>query len=163
MDSEMQARGTARLLVNLVRDGELRAMSDTARLLTEPGCRMRLGSALRELLSAAASMIRKQVGAVGDVDAIVLDLRKPDGAAVDINALGPEVRGVIRALLAELYGHPEDIADQISFALRGCADGLVEGITVVLMWTVSAMAWCEDNHETAPSWLTTVHCERKPS
>ena len=164
MDSETQARDTARLLVNLAEDGELRTVSETVRTMTEPGHRMRLGLMLRQLLSASATMIRKQVGAAGDSDAIVLDLRKPDGSVVDINALAPEVRAVVRALLAELYGHPDDLTDQISFALRGRPEGLIDGITVILMWTVSALAWCEDNDEPAPNWLTTsVECERKTS
>jgi len=156
MDGRAQARGTARLLVSLARDGELDAVADTVHMLSEPGQRKRLAPVLRELLTAAASMVRKQVGAVSDCDAIVLDLRKPDGSEVDINGLRPEVRAIVRALLADLYGHPEDIQAQISFALWGSAEGLVDGVTVVLMWTVSAMAWCENNDEPAPSWLTTT-------
>jgi len=75
---------------------------------------------------------------------------------VDINDLRPEVRAIIRALLAEIYGNREDITDQISLALRGSSSGLIDGITVVLMWTVSAMAWCEANQEPAPEWLATT-------
>ena len=88
--------------------------------------------------------------------AIVLDLRRIDGSTVDIDELRPEVRAVVRALLAEVNEHGEDTSIQLGLALDGAGDGLIDGVTLVLLWTVSAMSWCEDHDEPAPGWLATT-------
>jgi hypothetical protein len=155
MNLQMQARGTARQLVNLTRVGDLDRVALIVRLLTAPDASSRepLRRVLVELLRAASTMVLRQVGGDEYTSAIVLDLRKVDGSAVDIDQLRPEVRAVVRALLAEAHHHPEDTAEQISLALAGESGGLADGLTLVLMWTVSAMIWCEENDEPAPSWL----------
>lgn len=158
MDSRGRARTTARLLVNLARIGDLDGVSKVVRLLTSAGCPQpeRLREVLTELLSAAAVMVRSQSGGLGPDTAIVLDLRRADGSTVDIDELRPEVRAVVRALLAEINEHHEDTADQLSLALNGESVGLVDGVTLVLLWTVSAMNWCEEHDEPAPGWLATT-------
>lgn len=157
MNLQMQARGTARQLVNLTRSGDLDRVALIVRLLTAPDSnREPLRRVLVELLRAASTMVLRQVGGGDYTSAIVLDLRKVDGSAVDIDQLRPEVRAVVRALLAEAHHHPEDTAEQISLALAGESSGLADGLTLVLMWTVSAMIWCEENDEPAPSWLATA-------
>jgi hypothetical protein len=158
MDSRERARTTARLLVNLARIGDLDGVSRVVRLLTDPECPQleRLRQVLTELLSAAAAMVVRQTGGLGPETAIVLDLRRADGSTVDIDELRPEVRAVVRALLAEVNEHPEDTADQVTFALDGEPVGLVDGVTLVLLWTVSAMNWCEEHDEPAPGWLATT-------
>jgi hypothetical protein len=155
MDLKTQARGTARQLVTLTRVGDLDRVTLVIRLLTAPGPANRepLRRVLVELLHAASDMVLRQVGGADFVGAIILDLRKVDGTTVDIDQLRPEVRAVVRALLAEAHHHPEDADEQISLALSGESAGLADGLTLVLMWTVSAMIWCEENDEPAPSWL----------
>jgi len=155
MDTKEPARTMARLLVNLVRVGDLDEVSRIVRCLAEPtgSQRLRLREMLTELLSASTSMVLRQTGGVGPEAAIVVDLRRADGSTVDIDDLGPEVRAVVRAFLAEVNEHREDTATQLELALDGEADGLVDGILLVLLWTVSAMSWCEEHHEPAPGWL----------
>lgn len=155
MDTQARARGTARQLVNLTRFGDLDTVSLMVRLLADPGQRTQLRQVLQELLRAAAAMVLRQV----DDDpggTIVLDLRRTDGSTVDIDQLRPEVRALVRALLAEAHQHPEDTEAQISLALAGEPVGLTEGTTMVLMWTVSALSWCETHDEPTPGWLATT-------
>jgi hypothetical protein len=158
MDIQTQARGTARQLVNLTRSGDLDTVSLIVRLLTAPSPPHRepLRHVLVELLDAATAMVLRQIGGTEHGCSIVLDLRKVDGSIVDIDQLCPEVRAVVRALLARAYHHPEDTEAQISLALAGESAGLTDGLTLVLMWTVSAMIWCEEHDEPAPSWLATT-------
>jgi len=158
MDTREQARATARLLVSLARAGDLDGVSRVVRLLTEPTVphRGRLRQVLIELLDAAAAMVARQIGGLGSNTTIILDLRRVDGSIVDIDDLRPEVRAVVRALLAEVHEHAQDVATQIELALGGAADGLVDGLCLVLLWTVGAMAWCEEHDEPAPGWLATA-------
>jgi len=156
MDTRARARGTARQLVNLTRFGDLDTVSLMVRLLADPGQRPRLRQVLTELLHASASMVLSQIGGDDPASAIELDLRRADGSNVDIDQLRPEVRAMVRALLAETHEHPEDTEDQISLALAGQPAGLTEGVTMVLMWTASALDWCEENHEPTPGWLDTT-------
>jgi hypothetical protein len=156
MDTRAKARGTARQLVNLTRFGDLDTVSLMVRLLADPGQRAQLRRVLTELLRASAAMVLRQIGGGEPGEAIVLDLRRTDGSTVDIDQLRPEVRAMVRALLAEAHNHPEDVDTQITLALAGAPSGLTEGITMVLMWTVSALSWCEENNEPTPGWLDTT-------
>ncbi|HEU5471748.1 MAG TPA: hypothetical protein VFV67_13940 [Actinophytocola sp.] len=155
MDTRERARTTARLLVSLARAGDFAGVSRIVRLLTEPSVpqRDRLRQVMAELLTAAATMVVRQTGGLGPNTAIVLDLRRADGSTVDIDDLRPEVRAIVRALLAQVHEHKADVDTQIEFAMHGAADGLADGVSLVLLWTVSAMAWCEENDEPAPGWL----------
>ena len=156
MDTRAQARGTARQLVNLTRFGDLDTVSLMVRLLADPEQRTQLRRILIELLQASAAMVLRQIGGEDPGDAIMLDLRRADGSTVDIDQLRPEVRAMVRALLAETHEHPEDTEDQVALALAGQPAGLTEGITMVLMWTVSALHWCETHDEPTPGWLDTT-------
>lgn len=158
MDTQRKARGTARQLVDLARDGDFDTVSGIVHLLTDPALQQRelLRQMLAELLAAAASMMLRQIGGLGPSSAIILDLRRTDGSTVDIDHLEPEVRAVVRAVLAEINGHPEDTAEQVNLVLAGDPTPMVDGVALVLMWTVSAMAWCEDHNEPAPNWLITT-------
>ena len=156
MDTRAQARGTARQLVNLTRFGDLDTVSLMVRLLADPEQRKHLRRILIELLHASAAMVLRQISGDGPGSAIVLDLRRADGSTVDIDQLRPEVRAMVRALLAETHEHPDDTEAQVDLALSGEAHGLTEGITMVLMWTVSALLWCETHDEPTPGWLDTT-------
>lgn len=153
MDTRAQARGTARQLVNLTRFGDLDTVALMVRLLADPGQREQLRRVLAELLHASAAMVLRQIGGEDPGSAIVLDLRRADGSTVDIDQLRPEVRAMVRALLAVAHEHPDDVETQMSLALAGESAGLTEGITMVLMWTVSALHWCEAHDEPTPGWL----------
>jgi hypothetical protein len=155
MDTTERARTTARLLVDLTRAGDLDGISRIVHLLTDSPDprRARLHQVLVELLDAAAAMVVRQTGGFGDDTAVVLDLRRIDGSTVDIDELRPEVRAMVRALLAKVNEYEEDLAIQLELALHGDASGLADGVTLVLLWTVSAMTWCAENDEPAPGWL----------
>lgn len=158
MDTKERARTTARLLVNLARNEDIDGASRVVGLLADRGHPHRewLEQVLTELLTAAAAMVSRQTGGVGEDTAIVLDLRRYDGSPVDIDELRPEVRAIVRAMLAEIHSHREDMATQLSLALDGESEGLVDGVSLVLLWTVSAMNWCEEHDEPAPGWLVTT-------
>jgi hypothetical protein len=156
MDTRAQARGTARQLVNMTRFGDLDTVSLMVRLLADPEQRTQLRRILIELLHASAAMVQRQIGGDDPGDAIVLDLRRADGSTVDIDQLRPEVRAMVRALLAEAHEHPDDTEAQVDLALSGEPTGMTEGITMVLMWTVSALQWCETHDEPTPGWLDTT-------
>jgi hypothetical protein len=155
MDVRMRARDTGCLLVALARAGDLDSVTSVVRVLVAPNeqRRERLRHVLRELLGAAATMMLRQTQELGAEAAIVLDLRRIDGTAVDIDELRPEVRAMVRALLAEVNEHREDTSVQLDLALAGEPDALADGVTLVLMWTVSAMLWCKEHDEPAPGWL----------
>jgi hypothetical protein len=153
MDIRIRARDTGCLLVALARAGDLDSVTSVVRVLVEPNRRERLRHVLDELLSAAAEMMLRQTSGLGERAAIMLDLRRLDGSEVDIDELRPEVRAMVRALLAEVNEHPEDTVDQLDLALAGEPDALADGVTLVLMWTVSAMLWCKEHDEPAPGWL----------
>jgi hypothetical protein len=108
---------------------------------------------LAELLTAASSMVLRQTGGNAPGTAIVLDLRMADESTVDIDDIRPEVRAVVRAFLAEVNKHREDTEIQLDLALMGDAEGLADGITLLLLWTASAMTWCEEHDEPALGWL----------
>jgi hypothetical protein len=154
MDTTERARTTARLLVELTRAGDLDGISRIVHLLTgsaDPR-RERLRHVLVELLDAAATMVLRQTRDLGNT-VVMLDLRRTNGSTVDIDQLRPEVRATVRALLAKVNDYEEDLAIQLELALRGDPDGLADGATLVLLWTVSAMTWCAENDEPAPGWL----------
>jgi hypothetical protein len=158
MDTKERARATARLLVNLARIGDADAAARIVGLLADRDGprRERLRQVLTELLTAAAAMVIRQTGGHGEDTAVVLDLRGSDGSTVDVDELRPEVRAIVRALLAEIHAHREDLRIQLTFALGGESEGLVDGVSLVLLWTVSAMDWCEEHGEPAPGWLVTT-------
>jgi hypothetical protein len=155
MDATERARTTARSLVNQARIGDLGSAAQAIRALADPGGpdRERLRRMLAELLSAAATMVLRQTGGTGPDTAVVLDLRRFDGSTVGIDDLRPEVRAVVRALLAEVNNHGADTGTQLDLALKGDVEGLVDGVILVLLWTVSAMTWCEEHDQPAPGWL----------
>jgi hypothetical protein len=155
MDTTERARTTARLLVELTRTGDLDGISRIVHLLTgaaDPR-RERLHQVLVELLDAAATMVLRQTRDLGSDTAVIVDLRRIDGSTVDIDQLRPEMRAIVRALLAKVNDCDEDLAIQLELAMRGEPDGLADGATLVLLWTVSAMTWCAENDEPAPGWL----------
>lgn len=155
VDIQRPARTTARQLVAAARAGDFGAVSKYLDLLTEPdrSRRQQFGEVLTTLIQATASMMRGRAGDVGPNTAIVLDLSYTNGAEADIDELTPPVRAVVRALLAEVNDHPDDATYQIALAMAGDRCGTMDGLVLALMWTISAITWCEDNGAPAPGWL----------
>jgi hypothetical protein len=155
-DTQRQARVTARRLVTLARAGELGPVADSLGLLTyaDSGRRERLREVLSALIKASAEMTLHRAGPLGSDTAFVIDLRGEDESIVDIDELGPPVRAVVRALLAEVNMHPEDTADQVALALAGDRCATVDAVVLALLWTVHALEWCENNDVPAPEWLS---------
>lgn len=88
-----------------------------------------------------------------DSGMFAVDLRRPDGSEVDIDALDPPVRATIRALLAHVNGYPEDAADQIALAVAGGVRGTAEAVVLALRWAVNAVESCTESGVPLPEWL----------
>jgi len=82
-----------------------------------------------------------------------LDLRRPDGTKVEIDELEPPVRATMRALLAQVNGHPEDAADQLDLAVAGTERATAEAVVLALRWTVNAVESCAESGVPLPDWL----------
>lgn len=151
----MDARETVGRLVNLARDGEVDAVVGSLSLLSyaEPAQRDRLRQILSTLIEATASLLLRHAEPSPDSGMFAVDLRRPDGSEVDIDALDPPVRATIRALLAHVNGFPEDGADQIELAVAGGVRGTAEAVVLALRWAVNAVESCAESGVPLPDWL----------
>ncbi|MFC7616588.1 hypothetical protein ACFQV2_27140 [Actinokineospora soli] len=99
------ARGLARRLVAVTRGGSAPGFDAPLDLLGGPDERTRLRAVLRELVHATASMLLKR-GTTGTDQTYLLDLHDTAGKPVAVDELAPPVRALVRAVLADLNGHP---------------------------------------------------------
>ena len=147
-----QARGLARRLVAVTRGAKAVPSGAPLELLSGPAEQDRLRAVLRELVSATAAMLRQRDD--GAIDSThVLDLHDANGAPVSVDALTPPVRALIRALLAQINGRPADADVQLELSLRPDDGDPVTVLVLALLWTSSALQWCEDNDAVPPAWL----------
>lgn len=151
----MDARETVGRLVNLARDGEIDAVVGSLSLLSysDPGQRERLKQILATLIETSSSLLLRHAKPDADSGMFAVDLRRPDGSEVDIDALDPPVRATIRALLAHVNGYPEDAADQIALAVAGGVRGTAEAVVLALRWAVNAVESCTESGVPLPEWL----------
>ncbi|WP_285509613.1 hypothetical protein [Actinokineospora sp. NBRC 105648] len=149
-------RGVARRLVAVTRGGDLdpRGQAGALDVLAGPDHRDRLAAVLRELVVATADMMVCRAEEPGADKAFMLDLRDDEGEPVQVDTLDPPVRALVRALLAQLNGTPEDTEFQLGLALR--ADERFDPVDVLvlaLLWTVGSIEWCEQHDAPTPGWL----------
>nr|WP_157529448.1 hypothetical protein [Kibdelosporangium sp. MJ126-NF4]CTQ96809.1 hypothetical protein [Kibdelosporangium sp. MJ126-NF4] len=149
-------RVRARALVVMARDGDTTGLVDALdRLLTEqacggPGPHQIVG----ELISAAVQMVELRAGEVPAHTLFAVDIRDDTDHAVAIDHLDPPLRATIRALLAELNGHPDDARFQLELALRDIdLESTLEVVVHALLWTIGMLEWCEEQGVDAPDWL----------
>jgi hypothetical protein len=154
-DQRTQAREMAGRLINLVRTGQLDTAVGSLNMLSYagPAHRERLRLILAALIEGIAAMVIDKAGYLRMSGSFAVDLRRDDESVVDIDSLDPPVRATIRAILAQVNEHPEDAADQISFAVAGGRQATVEAVVLALRWTVNAVESCEDNGLPTPDWL----------
>jgi hypothetical protein len=152
----VQIRAEARALVAMARDGDITGLVDALdRLIAQrynggPGPHLIVG----ELISAAVQMVSVRAGAVPAHTLFAVDIRDDVDQAVAIDHLEPPLRATIRALLAELNGHPEDARFQLELALRDIdMEATLEVVVHALLWTIGMLEWCEDEGVDAPDWL----------
>ena len=155
MRSEPEVRATVARLVNLARDGEVDAVVCSLSLLgyADPGQRDRLRQILATLIEATAAMLLRHAEPEPDGGMFAVDLCRPDGSLVEIDDLDPPVRATIRALLAAINEHPEDVADQITLAVAGGLQATAEVVVLALRWTVNAVESCAASGVPLPDWL----------
>ncbi|PWW62726.1 hypothetical protein [Actinokineospora spheciospongiae] len=149
-------RGMARRLVAVTRGGgaDPRGTDGALDVLTGPDRHERLTAVLHELVVATADMMLLRADTPVAEKAFVLDLRDEDGQPVVVDQLDPPVRALVRALLAELNGRPEDTDFQLSLALREDERyDPVDVLVLALLWTVGSIEWCEENDAPTPGWL----------
>jgi hypothetical protein len=155
-DSTAQIRTRARSLVVMARDGDTSGLVDALDRLTSeqaeggPGPHLVVG----ELISAAVQMVSVRAGSVPAETLFAVDIRDDGDHAVAIDHLEPPLRATIRALLAELNGHPEDARFQLELALRDIdMEATLEVVVHALLWTIGMLEWCEEQGVEAPDWL----------
>ncbi|ONI79497.1 hypothetical protein ALI144C_27270 [Actinosynnema sp. ALI-1.44] len=152
----VQIRARARALVAMARDGDTTGLVDALdRLLAEreaggPGPHQVVG----ELITAAVEMVGLRAGDVPAHTLFAVDIRDDTDNAVAIDHLDPPLRATIRALLAELNGHPDDTRFQLELALRDIdLEATLEVVVHALLWTIGMLEWCEEQGVDAPDWL----------
>ncbi|PPK63100.1 hypothetical protein V5P93_005244 [Actinokineospora auranticolor] len=149
-------RGVARKLVDVTRGGELdpRGPSGALDVLAGERHRDKLGAVLRELVVATADMMLCRAESTGPDKAFVLDLRDDEGDPVEVDALDPPVRALVRALLARLNGQRADAEYQLDLAVRDDPRfDPVDVLVLALLWTVGSIEWCEQHDVPTPGWL----------
>ena len=142
-------------LIRLARDGELEAVVCSLSLLgyAKAGQRERMGQLLATLIETTSSLLLRHAEPSPEFGMFGVDLRRPDGTTVDIDALDPPVRATIRALLAHVNGHPEDAGEQIALAVAGNDRATADAVVMALRWTVNAVESCAENGVALPDWL----------
>lgn len=152
----VQIRARARALVVMARDGDTAGLVEALdQLIVEqvdggPGPHQIVG----ELISAAVQMVSLRAGATPPQTLFAVDIRDDADHAVAIDHLDPPLRATIRALLAELNGHPDDARFQLELALRDIdMEATLEVVVHALLWTIGMLEWCEDEGVDAPDWL----------
>jgi len=150
-----RARDTVGRLVNLARDGKLGAVVGSLALLgyADTDERTRLRELLTALIEVTATLLRQHAEPSSELNMFGADLRRPDGSPVDIDELDPPVRATIRALLAQVNGHPEDATVQISLAVAGDERATADAVVLALRWTVNAVESCAESGVPLPDWL----------
>ncbi|OLR94316.1 hypothetical protein [Actinokineospora bangkokensis] len=149
-------RGVARRLVAVTRGGAMdpRGPEGALDVLSGPDHRDRLSAVLRELVEATAGMMLCRADSADAEKAFVLDLRDEEGNPVVVDELDPPVRALVRALLAELNGRPEDTGFQLELALLDDPRfDPVDVLVLALLWTVGSIEWCEEHDAPTPGWL----------
>ena len=152
----VQIRARARALVAMARDGDTTGLVEALDPLTSeqaaggPSTYQVVG----ELISAAVQMVSLRAGDMPAQTLFAVDIRDDTDNAVAIDHLEPPLRATIRALLAELNGHPDDARFQLELALRDIdLESTLEVVVHALLWTIGMLEWCEQEGVDAPDWL----------
>jgi hypothetical protein len=118
-----------------------------------------------ELIAALARMMFSAADpSTSDEPVYGLELSNNDNNEVGIDDTSPPVRATVRALLAELNGHPDEAVFQVDLALRDAdLEVTLEVYTHALLWTIGMVKWCDGNGVPRPLWLGAMACARRAS
>jgi hypothetical protein len=113
-----------------------------------------LRTAVIELASANAEMLRGLAGLPDAGSVLGVDLFHGDGTEVEIDNVEPSLRVAIRILLAVGHGHPADVGRQLD-VVDDAHDPAEMGLVLVhtLMWSVQLMDACDGAGQPIPTWI----------
>lgn len=137
------AEMTAHRLVHCVLDSDSDGLTSALETVVDQGDHLRtyVRAVVAELIHVGATAVRESVDP-GEEPAFAVDLRDGTDDSVSIDELEPQVRATIRALLADLNGHPEDAQFQLDLAVMQL-DPLtgLETVRRALTMTVALLQW----------------------
>ena len=140
-DERVQAMATVCALIDELDHGTDASVAATVDRLTGPDHGTLLRAVIDELLELSAVAIRALAGDPGPDATFVLELCDGEGTPTDIDQVNPPQRAVIRALLARLAGHEDDVAAQIEMALTpGDREACGDVLSTALMWAMETLA-----------------------
>ncbi|OLF19401.1 hypothetical protein [Actinophytocola xanthii] len=138
------AQATAHRLVHCVLDSDPDGLTTALETVVDQGDQLRpyVRAVVAELIQVASQAVRDNAGGAPADTAFAVDLRDDDDTKVSIDDLAPPVRATIRALLADLNGHAEDVEFQLDLAVRQL-DPLTGLDTVrrALTMTIALLQW----------------------
>jgi hypothetical protein len=142
------AQATAHRLVHCVLDSDADGLTTALETVVDQGgeeMRSYVRDVVAELIQVATTAVRDNASARKGEVAFAVDLRDDDNATVHIDELSPPIRATIRALLADLNGHPEDAEFQLDLAVRQLdpMTGL-DTVRRALTMTVALLQWSGD-------------------
>ena len=128
-------------LLDEIDRGSSASVAATVDRLTGPEHAALLRAVIDELVELSATAVRALAGELGPDTAYVLELCDSAGVPTDIDQVHPPQRAVIRALLARLAGHEDDVAAQLDLALA-CRDRdeAAEVLSTALLWAMDTVA-----------------------
>ena len=128
-------------LIDEIDHGSDASVAATVERLTAPEHATLLRAVVDELLQVSAAAVHAIAGDPGPDATYMLDLCDADGAPTDIDQVDPPQRAVIRALLARLAGHEDDVSAQLDIALTGTArEDAAEVLSTALMWAMDTLS-----------------------
>jgi hypothetical protein len=140
-DERAQAMATVCALIDEIDHGSDESVAATVDRLTEPEHADLLRAVLDHLLELSAAAVRALAGDPDPEASYMVELCDGEGDVTDIDEVEPPQRAVIRALLARLAGHEDDVAAQLEIALAsGDRDDAVDVLSTALVWTMDTLA-----------------------
>lgn len=147
MADESGPRADAYRLLGLVNGARTTDVAVAIDELVEPiaADSEQLRGVVTELVCLAARTVVRLAGdRIPTTKTYAIELQDPRRGLVTVDDLDPPMRALVRALLAELAGHPRDRADQITLALA-CGDPhvLADLLYLALLWTLDLIGRAE--------------------
>lgn len=128
-------------LIDEIDHGSDESVAATVDRLTAPEHATLLRAVVDELLQLSAIAVHAIAGDPGPDATYMLELCDGEGAPTDIDQVNPPQRAVIRALLARLAGHEDDVAAQLGIALTAAdREDAAEVLSTALLWAMDTLA-----------------------
>lgn len=128
-------------LIDEIDHGSDESVAATVDRLTAPEHAELLHAVVDELLRLSAAAVRAIAGDPAPDASYMLELCDGEGVPTEIDQVDPPQRAVIRALLARLAGHEDDVAAQLEIALAGPdRDDAAEVLSTALLWAMDTLS-----------------------